>query len=175
MACSPLTSGVALECNLIQSGGLFDVRIALFESVSADTATNFSVSAITMSPSAKYQSFEYPENSFKAFAIESAKINQENSSTFYEQTITFVIPKVQLTTIQALSLLAGRKLKLIAVDGNDKIRIYGHLKGVYATVIDSNTGTKRDDGSTITLTFVGMEPLQAPFVTSISVVDAVTD
>jgi len=92
-----------------------------------------------------------------------ATIDLQAGSTFFEQTISLVIPRREASKRNAISLLiSGQKeLHVIALDSNGLYWSLGTLEGVQASNIESTSGVAKADGSNYTITLLGKERFQA--------------
>ena len=92
MACNSV-SGITFQC-LQNLGGISEIYIANFESVSATTSNGIGViTDIDMTGSTKFERFQFETRVGTSTFSEEATVTLEAGSTFYTQTTTLVIPR----------------------------------------------------------------------------------
>lgn len=156
MACELLTGGVTKGCDN-NMGGVLAVYLTDKDNVTAVTSTSGHITGFTMagSPTAVFYEFEFNRNT--ASFDENEPINIENGSAYYEQKITLVIPKRDLSKRNAIKTLAQRDLVAIVKDGNGIYWYVGEENGLLLTELTSGSGLVKADGSKYTLVLMAEE------------------
>ncbi len=90
----------------------------------------------------------------------------ENGTTFYQQTVTLVIPRREQAKRNKIALLAAgqKKLAIIVQDSNSLYWLFGQAEGCIMTGLDGSSGVAKTDANGYTITFTAEEPDQAPEV-----------
>jgi hypothetical protein len=161
-ACSAIES-LTLGCeNAV--GGIKEIYLLDMEDLAsvADSSPEGIIDTITTVGGATYKKFEFKKNT-GVFSETKA-----DGTTFFTQTVTIVIPKMEYVKRNKIMLLAEgeRDLSLIVKDSNGKFWLVGEENGVILSTAEVTTGTARTDANQYTLTFVGEEMAMAKEVDS---------
>lgn len=156
MACDIITEGVAKGCGN-NAGGVEKIYVTDLVNVEGVTETSGHISAFTMagSPASVFYEFDFNRNT-SSFE-ENQPINVENGSAYYEQKVTLVVPKRELSKRNALKVLAQRDLAIIVKDGNGTYWYIGKANGALLTESTSGSGLTKADGSKYSLVFTAEE------------------
>ena len=158
MACI-LTTGRKLPCK-DAVGGITEVYFADYGTLGTATITAGVVTNFAGIGVADLFKFDVKSASGLEQTITSST---DNGTTFYEQTITMVLTKLDALTQEALqTLIVGRPNAFIK-DNNGNYLAVGMTRGcdITGTI---NTGVALGDLVGYTLTITGQEPLMAQFV-----------
>jgi hypothetical protein len=159
MACV-LTTGRTLPCK-DAVGGLQKVFMCDYDTLGNLTITDGVLTAISGTPDL----FEYDIKG-TSNVEQTITTSRDNGTTFYEQTLTLVLTKLDAPTqVELQSVIAGRP-HVFVLDNNGNYLALGLTRGCDVTGGSISTGSALGDMSGYTLTIVGQEPLMAPFVTS---------
>jgi hypothetical protein len=90
--------------------------------------------------------------------------SRENGTTFVEQTISVQLKKQDITTQKSVKLLAYGRPHVVVRTRNDQYFLAGLNRGMELTTANIESGVAMGDFNGYTLTFVGMEELQANFL-----------
>jgi hypothetical protein len=158
MACV-LTTGRKLACKEVV-GGIKQVFFADYGTLGATTITNGTVSAMA----GTYSLYQYDVKSASGLE-QTITSSNDNGTTFYEQTLTMVITKLDpLTQVELQKVIAARPHVFIQ-DNNGNYIAVGLTRGC-DTNGSISTGVGLGDLNGYTLTITAQEPIIAPFVTS---------
>jgi hypothetical protein len=158
MACV-LTTGRKLACKEVV-GGIKQVFFADYGTLGATTITNGTVSAMT----GTYSLYQYDVKSASGLE-QTITSSNDNGTTFFEQTLTMVITKLDpLTQVELQKVIAARPHVFIQ-DNNGNYLAVGLTRGCDTNGTVS-TGIALGDLNGYTLTITAQEPIMAPFVTS---------
>jgi hypothetical protein len=152
MACNTLTS-ILKGCDS-NSGGIVAFYIVPADGVTGFTEATGEISAITMAALTTFEAFEFNRNT--SSYTEDMTISLENSSTFYNQTVTIQLARREATKRQALLLVAAgqQPLTCIVKDSNGLYWAFGFDDDkVYLTGNAGGSGTAKADLNGYTLTF----------------------
>lgn len=110
---------------------------------------------------------EFQTNKNVCSFTESAAVDMNNGTTFFNQAITLVLSRRETTKRAAIEkLVAGQKqLLLVVLDSNGNYWLFGLTEGAYVTAIEGGSGTAKADANSYTITFTAMEPIQAYQIT----------
>lgn len=170
MACGNINDGIAIGCSG-SAGGVVKMYIANYDDVIGLTASNGTISTITMGASASFFEFEFnPETSTYT---ENAAISLQNGSRFYDQVITLLIPRREVAKRNVLANLVNSKIVTIVQDFTGLYWYFGEKRGMYVTEIASGAGTAAADFNGYTITITGRELVQAQEVASAAVTSAI--
>lgn len=161
MACV-LTTSITKGCR-DSIGGIKTIYVAELSRKGSVTQASGVITAWTMSSG---YFWTYNLEMGVASATQTIKPNRTNGTTYYEQSVTFTIPKQQATTAQELMLLAQNDVMIIVLDRNGKYWLLGENNGVSMADSTAETGTAFADFNGYNLTLTGMEAALAPEVTS---------
>lgn len=152
MACNTLTS-ILKGCES-NAGGIVTFYIVPSTEVASFVEATGQISAITMNALVTFETFEFNRNTSNY--TEDMTVSLENSSTFYNQTITIQLARREATKRQALLLVsAGQQpLTCIVKDSNGLYWGFGFDDDkVYFTGNAGGSGTAKSDLNGYTLTF----------------------
>lgn len=158
MACV-LTTGRALPCK-DAVGGLQSVFLCDYGTLGALTITDGVLTAIAGAPD-MYQ-YSIKGTSSLEQTITSSR---ENGTTFYEQTLTLVLTKLDPETQVELQYVITANPHVFILDNNGNYLALGLTRGCDVTGGTISSGAALGDMNGYSLTIVGQEPLMAPFVT----------
>lgn len=161
MACV-LTTSIAKGCR-DSIGGIKTIYVAELSRKGTVTQASGVITAWTMSSG---YFWTYDLEMGVAQFTETIKPSRTNGTLYYEQSVTFTLPKQQATTAQELKLLAQNDVMIIALDRNGKYWLLGEANGLSMADSTGATGTAMADFNGYTLTLAGMEETHAPEVTS---------
>jgi hypothetical protein len=166
MALCDLLNGNILKSCDNNAGGVTNIYIADSPLVTGYTESAGSLTAITMSGSAKFYNYEFNRNS--SSYTEEMTIDLANGTTFFAQTVTLVLSRREKTKRQALQkLIAGQKeLFIIVKDSNGLYWAFGKDDGCIVTATAGGSGVAKGDANNYTITFTAEEAQSAPEVTS---------
>jgi hypothetical protein len=159
MACT-LTTGRTLPCK-DAVGGLQKVFLCDYDTLGALTITDGVLVSIADSPDL----FEYDIKGSSSLE-QTITTSRDNGTTFYEQTLTLVLTKLDSDTQVELQNVIGGRPHAFVLDNNGNYLALGLTRGCDVTGGSISTGAGLGDMSGYSLTLVGQEPLMAPFVAS---------
>jgi len=163
-----LATGRTLPCK-DAVGGLQKVFLCDYDTLGALTITDGVLTAIAGTPDLYEYDIKGASN-----VEQTITTSRDNGTTFYEQTLTLVLPKLDPETqVELQSVITGRPHAFV-LDNNGNYLALGLTRGCDVTGGSISTGSQLGDMSGYSLTLVGQEPLMAPFVTP-SVVISHTD
>ena len=158
MACV-LTTGRKLACKEVV-GGIKQVFFADYGTLGATTITNGTVASMA----GTYSLYQYDVKSASGLE-QTITSSNDNGTTFYEQTLTMVITKLDpLTQVELQKVIAARPHVFIQ-DNNGNYIAVGLTRGC-DTNGSISTGVGLGDLNGYTLTITAQEPIIAPFVTA---------
>lgn len=162
MACN-IGSSFPIGCRS-SVGGVQEIKIKTIPSdalLTSDYATTSGVTAITSTSLSGWYtlSCEKQTANFK----DSAKINVQNGTVYYEQTLVFIYNQLQASFRNELANYASARVQISVKDRNGNCWLLGYLRGLDLTAGEGDTGTADGDRSGYTLTWSGMEasPIQS--------------
>lgn len=155
MACNSL-SNILRGCSN-NLGGIKAVYIAPEESVTGYTETNGTVTAIGMSGSVNFNTYEFTKDG-GSYNSELA-VDETAGSSIWNQTVTITIPRREVAKRNSIALLAEgqRNLKIIVKDSNGLYWYFGAENSMVLTTVAGGSGENRAAGSNYVLTFIGVE------------------
>lgn len=150
MACNQTLSGLVRDC-APSMGGIVEVLLANFESVTGVTVSSDKVSAITMASSAKFKKYSFARNTGSLSS--NYTIDQATGVRFVASDLVMQFNRMETAKRVEISALAQNDLVAIVKDANGKYWFLGKDEPVSATAGDGLTGTARGDrnGYSITL------------------------
>jgi len=153
-----LTTGRKLPCK-DAVGGIKAVYFATYGTVGAATISGGIITAIA----GTWGLYQYDVKSASGLE-QTITSSNDNGTTFYEQTLTLVLTKLDALTQQELQLLIVGRPHVFILDNNGNYFSMGLTRGcdVNGTI---STGVALGDLNGYTLTITGQEPLMAQFVT----------
>lgn len=163
--CNALNAGISKSCDN-NAGGITHFYIADHASVSAYTETSSNITAITMSGSAKFYSFEF--NRGTSNYSETVNIDLANGTTFFTQSAVLVLSRREKTKAEAIKKLTDgqKELFIILKDSNGLYWAFGKDDGMVVTQIEGGSGTAKADANMYSITFTGEEADNSPEVAS---------
>jgi hypothetical protein len=154
--CNEIES-ILSSCDGNNSGGIFEAYIIDQDRVTGTTVSAHTVTAVALSGSALYSTFQFKRN--VGNAVTTPTIDLINGSTFYSSTISLVLHRREASKSAALQILGEgqRYLNIILKDANGKYWMYddAQLNGG-----DEDSGTSRGDGSKYTITFLAEDDVR---------------
>jgi hypothetical protein len=142
-------------------GGIKNIWMADYGTLGTLTITNGTLTAITGAGTNFYK-YEVKGGNNLEQTITSS---DENGTTFYAQTVTAVLTKMDVLTNVELQKAISQRPHIFVEDNNGNFFAVGLTRGcnINGTV---TTGTALGDMNGYTLTITAEEPILAPFVTS---------
>jgi hypothetical protein len=122
------------------------------------------VSAITKSAGKVFYKYQLVRNT--ASFTENIAGSIENGTVVYNQELTVVINKMNVSMRNEILLLAQNNLMAVVEDQNGRYWLAGRYNGLDLLTGSSSTGTAQTDRNGYTLTFSGGEKELAPEVSS---------
>jgi len=162
MSCDLITSGRASVCK-DGVGGLKTIYFVNSSelpetAVTYDVTNTDMITSVTGSPNA----YKYELNKDTANSVEAAiTSSDENGTTFFDIACSFAFPKINVTTLKQVKLLAYSSVKIIVQDNNNNFFLVGLERGATTTGGTIVSGAALGDMSGFTLTMNAKE--RAPF------------
>ena len=155
-----MATGRKLSCKDVV-GGIKNIWLADYGTLGTLTITNGTLTAITGAGTNFYK-YEVKGGNNLEQTITSS---DENGTTFYAQTVTAVLTKMDVLTNVELQKAISQRPHIFVEDNNGNFFAVGLTRGcnINGTV---TTGTALGDMNGYTLTITAEEPILAPFVTS---------
>jgi hypothetical protein len=155
-----MATGRKLSCKDVV-GGIKNIWMADYGTLGTLTITNGTLTAITGAGTNFYK-YEVKGGNNLEQTITSS---DENGTTFYAQTVTAVLTKMDVLTNVELQKAISQRPHIFVEDNNGNFFAVGLTRGcnINGTV---STGTALGDMNGYTLTITAEEPILAPFVTS---------
>jgi len=155
-----MATGRKLPCKDVV-GGIKNIWFADYGTLGTLTITNGTLTAITGAGTNFYK-YEVKGGNNLEQTITSS---DENGTTFYAQTLTAVLTKIDVLTQVELQKAVSQRPHIFVEDNNGNYFAVGLTRGcnINGTV---STGTALGDMNGFTLTITAEEPILAPFVTS---------
>jgi len=169
MACA-LTTGYKLGCR-DNVGGITEVRLIAFNSVTGTIAVNASGVVTGTFPASGFYKYEVPKGAGQF--TETVNASTENGTIFYQQELTFPINRMTQDVRNELRLLGLNRLMAIVTDRNGKYWLLGRNNGIDITGGTAQTGTAMGDRNGYEMTFTGMEDVPCSEVSS-SIISGLT-
>ena len=164
MACS-LIGGIVIGCR-DSNGGVAEVKVKVFNS--ALTGITESSGTVTMAGGALTGWYTYECEKQTALGNDNQKGNIENGTNTYEQTVTLIFNKLQAALRNELKVIAQNRLHIAVKDNNGTAWLFGWQRGLDLSSATTGTGTKYEDRSGYTLTFMGTEAQPVPAISNYS-------
>ena len=92
-----------------------------------------------------------------SFFNDNPTINDANGTSFFDQTATLVLNKMEQTKRNEIKLLARAKMSIIIEDNNGKYWLMGETNGVRLVSGENGTGTALGDRNGYSLSFQSQE------------------
>ena len=156
MACD-LTTGFTVGCN-DSTGGIAEFWFANMPTdfAVAESATG-EASAIT-GTGLIYYKYETTNAQGAASVInDNPTVNDQNGTSYFDQTCTYVLNKMDTAKRNEVKMLARAKLSVIVKDNNGIYWLMGKVNGVRMTAGDTGTGTALGDRNGYSLSFQAQE------------------
>ena len=156
MACE-LTQGFAVGCN-DSTGGIAEFWFAnmVDDFAVAESATG-EASSIT-GTGLTYYKYETTNAQGAASVInDNPTVNDQNGTSYFDQTCTYVLNKMDTAKRNEVKMLARAKLSVIVKDNNGIYWLMGKVNGVRMTAGDTGTGTALGDRNGYSLSFQAQE------------------
>lgn len=169
MACA-LTTGYKLGCR-DNVGGITEVRLIAFNSVTGAIAVNGSGVVTGTFPASGFFKYEVPKGAGQF--TETLEGSTENGTIFYNQELTLPINRMTQAVRNELRLLALNRLMAIVKDRNGKYWLLGRNNGLDINAGTAQTGTAMGDRNGYEMTFTGMEEVPCSEVDA-SIIAALT-
>jgi hypothetical protein len=165
MACTTIVQGSSIDC-LNSIGGIEEIYITEFTNVPQGniTASSGVISAMSCSSGKKFFTFQLKKQT--AESTESIVSNVENGTLYFEQKITFTLPKQSASLRYTLKTLAENRCMVITKDRNGIIKLYGQTTGCDISESSFSTGKTFGDFNGATISLTGMEPELASTLSS---------
>jgi len=155
-----LSTGRKLACKEVV-GGIKQIFFADYGTLGTATYTNGVVTAFS---GTTYTLYQYDVKSASGLE-QTITSSNDNGTTFYEQTLTLILTKLDpLTQVELQKVIAARPHVFIQ-DNNGNYLAVGMTRGC-DTNGSISTGVALGDLNGYSLTITGQEPLMASFVTS---------
>lgn len=162
MPCA-LTQGYTFDCK-DNIGGMKNVWFIGWNDVTSVTAASGVVSAITKGAGKVFYKYQLVRNT--ASFTQNIAGSIENGTIVYNQELTIVINKMQVSMRNEILLLAQNNLMAVVEDSNGRYWLAGRYTGLDLLSGSASTGTAQSDRNGFTLTFSGGEKELAPEVAS---------
>ena len=156
MACD-LTTGFTVGCN-DSTGGIAEFWFAnmVDDFAVAESATG-EASSIT-GTGLTYYKYETTNAQGAASVInDNPTVNDQNGTSYFDQTCTYVLNKMDTAKRNEVKMLARAKLSVIVKDNNGIYWLMGKVNGVSMTAGDTGTGTALGDRNGYSLSFQAQE------------------
>ncbi len=155
-----MATGRKLPCKDVV-GGIKNIWFADYGTLGTLTITNGTLTAITGAGTNFYK-YEVKGGNNLEQTITSS---DENGTTFYAQTVTAVLTKIDVLTNVELQKAISQRPHVFVEDNNGNYFAVGLTRGCNINGT-TTTGTALGDMNGYTLTITAEEPILAPFVTS---------
>lgn len=159
--CTSITSGLNGQSCTANPGGVSQIILTNFADVANVTLTGGTVSAISAVGGGTASFYEYTFRRNTASVNEDLTKDLTTGSSFYTQTGTIVLDKIEKAKRDELSLLDTALIMYIARHSNGSYWLYGSTDGAYVTTNVSTTGTAKADQNGYTVTIVAEEGVRA--------------
>jgi len=156
MACT-INSGYSLGCR-DSVGGIEYVAIASYDS-STQYTTGTTYSIDSFSPTASFYKFEQFVE--QGLASQEGAFDNVNGTSFYTQTVTIVLEKMDTQTREQFLALTQARVRIIFKTQNGRYFLVGQVNGARASAGSAGPGQALGDLAGFTLTFEAKEPTPA--------------
>jgi len=157
MACD-LTTGFTVGCNE-STGGISEFWFAnMPDDFEVSKTATGEASAITGTGLAYFKYETTNAQGASSVMNDNPTVNDQNGTSYFDQTCTYVLNKMDTTKRNEVKMLARAKLSVIIKDNNGKYWLMGEVNGVRMTAGDTGTGTALGDRNGYSLSFQGQEP-----------------
>lgn len=157
MACD-LTMGFAVGCN-DSAGGIAEFWFAnMPEDFAVAVDASGQATGITGNGLGYYKYETTNAQGAASVMNDNATVNDQNGTSYFDQTCTYVLNKMDNAKRNEVKMLARAKLSVIIKDNNGAYWLMGATNGVRMTASDSGTGTALGDRNGYSLSFQAQEP-----------------
>ena len=160
MACD-LTTGFNVGCN-DSAGGIAEFYFAnMPDGFEVLYNASNEASSITSDGVTELEYYKYETTNAQGAASvmnDNATVNDQNGTSYFDQTATYVLNKMDNEKRNEVKMLARAKLSVIIKDNNGAYWLMGATNGVRMTASDSGTGTALGDRNGYSLSFQAQEP-----------------
>ncbi len=157
MACE-LTTGFVVGCN-DSAGGISEFWFAnMPDDFAVAVDASGQATGITGTGLGYYKYETTNAQGAASVMNDNATVNDQNGTSYFDQTATYVLNKMDNTKRNEVKMLARAKLSVIIKDNNGAYWLMGATNGVRLTASDSGTGTALGDRNGYSLSFQGQEP-----------------
>lgn len=161
-----LTQGFTVGCDDSFGG----VRRFLFANMPTDFAATENasgmVTAITGTSLTYYEYEATKGQGATSFFNDNPTVNSANGTSYFDQTATYVLNKMEQVKRNEVKMMARAKLSIIVEDNNGKYWLMGKSNGVRLTTGDVGSGTAVADRNGYSLSFQSQEFDPMPEVSS---------
>jgi len=158
--CASITSGLNGQSCDANPGGVSEFMLTNYDQVDTVTITGGTVSAISyLGSTASF--FQYTFRRNVASVTEDLQKDLTTGSSFYAQTATIQLDKIEKVKRDELSLLDQALIMYIAKHTNGSYWLYGSTDGAFVTANTSTTGTAKADANGYTVTILSEEGVRA--------------
>lgn len=163
MACA-LTQGYSLLGCKDGIGGISEVYFIEKGNVSSYVKVSGQVTAITKATGKQFYKYELQRNT--STYVENIESNPDNGTVAYNQELTIILNRLQVSVRNEILLLAKNQLIAVVKDRNSNYWMLGETGGLDLTSGTAGPGTAATDRSGYSLTFTAQEPELAAGVSS---------
>ena len=160
MSCA-LTQGYTFDCK-DNIGGLKAVWFIGWNDVSSLTESSGTITAITKASGKVFYKYQLVRNT--SSFTENIAGSVENGTVVYNQELSIIINKMQVSMRNEILLLAKNNMMAVIEDQNGRYWLAGRYNGLDLLSGSASTGTAQADRNGYTLTFSGGEKEMAPAV-----------
>ncbi len=171
MPCLQTLSGLAKDCSS-NMGGISEVYITNFDSVTGVTATGNKISGITVASSAKFKTYHFAKNT--ASLTSTYNIDPAAGTKYVASDLVLQFNRMETTKRVEITALALGDLAVIVKDANGLYWYLGKDEPVNASAGDGQTGAARADSNRYSITLHD-ESAEMPFEVDASIVDDLVD
>jgi hypothetical protein len=155
MACD-ITTGFTVGCN-DSVGGVAEFWFANMVADFAVAELTGEATAITGTGLIYYKYECTNAQGATSLMNDNPTVNDQNGTSYFDQTATYVLNKLDNAKRNEVKMLARAKLSVIILDNNGVYWLMGATNGVRMTAGDNGTGTALGDRSGYSLSFQAME------------------
>tara|TARA_R110000787_G_scaffold110759_1_gene219432 strand:+ start:555 stop:1091 length:537 start_codon:yes stop_codon:yes gene_type:complete len=148
-----LTSGRLLDCK-DSVGGIRSIMIY----AGAYYAPNYDAAGVFILNSNPITAYRYDLPRSTGSISEAIVTNSENGSTFYEDTLTIKLHRLDNTMRDEIKLIAQSRMRIFILDNNNNQWIMGEVNGAELTTGTATTGQSLEDNYGYELNFTSQEP-----------------
>lgn len=171
MACI-LSNGFTLGCR-DNTGGIQEVYIMEYNG-DALTYTYGTDNIIGTFSGATVSAYTFEQDNEVASFTENGQFSVENGTSFYEQTLTITLPKMDASLRNKILILGQGKWRLIIKDQRGKYWLMGKQNPVRVSASTPGLGKAYGDLNGAVITFMGKEPESAHEVSSSAALTLIT-